>query len=635
MNSLAAVLTELTTSGEFPSSPLHVLPCGNISDTALTSLLRETSCQKGCSVSERCDPCQHQLLESLYKPPGEALLLWAGSSECLQVPESLVPPYWAGSAVVLVPPEGLSCVEALSQAIFTKAPFPLCLKKRGDVYEVWRRITFSTEGIEVRRIARFEDGRLDVTAAGLAASHNLNGVNLRVEFINYYPYVFCPNVLSNRTCVDPLLRPETSIISVLADHLNFTTTLQEHPKRVWGSQLQNGSWHGLLSSVVYDKADLAVGGMSVTYSRANVVDFLREFTVVTSVFVTHRPSPLAAYLTVIAPLSPRSWAVVITAVVLVGAVSALQRGCRLDLAMMEAYTVIVEQSLSRDITALADRLLTGVWFLMAFVIATMYTSNLTSFLINGAPGVPIETMDQLAESNLQLVASQSNKMFLEWLDERQGSTFAALRRKLVTVPKLTTSFQQHAKDHSLAHVFEDAYFEYALSNTVIHSNGTLWPRDIVVSKDTFMPSPLAIPVQKNAPYRRHMDHVILRLIDTGLVKKWLADALFSLNLRAFRANVAACRRNRKDCRNDGEERQSINMQHLQGPMIILVFGHLLAIAVFILELQLKGFQRLGSKLRQWVKRVPRTLQKCFHAPRNGKKVSEKNAVTKDSKIESR
>ena len=609
--SLASLLSALTTTGEFPAAPLHVLPCGNVSDTSLTALLGQLPCPRGCTVAKTCYPCHDQFISILYKPPGEALLFWANSEECLHVAEDLVPLHWAGSALFLLPPHGVSCRAALSLSLFAKTPFPLCVKNARDTWSVWRRVTFVAEGVDVRKIAYLSDGNLAVMDAGLATSHDLRGVTLHVEFINYYPYVYCPDALPNRTCLAPLARPETNIVSVLGEHLNFSTTLHEHPRRVWASQHINGSWHGLLSSVVYDGADLAIGGISVTAARAAIVDFLREFTVVTSVFVTHRPSPLPAYLTVIAPLSPPLWALVITAVLLVGTVSALQRRRRLDLALMEAYTVIVAQSISRDISTMADRMLTGVWLLMAFVIATMYTSNLTSFLINGAPGTPVETVDQLAASSYKLAVSQSNKMFLEWLEERKGPTFAALRRKLVTVPGLTASFQEHAKGHSLAHVFEDAYFEYVLSKTVLHTNGTLWPQDLVVSKDTFMPSSLAIPLQKNAPYRQHMDHIILLLTDTGLVQKWLADALYILNLQAFRANVAACSNNREDCRNDDEGRQSINLQHLQGPLAFLALGYLLAAAAFLLELQLSGCRRLGNKTKRWRRSACQTLQKCF------------------------
>ena len=281
---------------------------------------------------------------------------------------------------------------------------------------------------------------------------------------------------------------------------------------------------------------------------------------------------------------------------LVGVLSAMQRKCRFDLALMDAYRVLLGQSLDRKLMADADRILSGVWILTAFTIACSYTSGLTSFLINGAPGRPVETLEQLAASSYQLAVSPNNKVFLEWLEDRQGATFATLRENLIFESRLASSLSSPTIGRNRAHVFEDAFFEYVLSWMILKKNGSLWPEDLVLSRDTFMPTSLAMPVQKNAPYRRHMDHVILRLTASGLVQKWLADALHGKQLQALKANVKACHVNSAHCR--GEERvQKISLQHVEGPCLVLLLGYGSATVVFVIELQIARWKR-GKKCRK-------------------------------------
>ena len=238
---------------------------------------------------------------------------------------------------------------------------------------------------------------------------------------------------------------------------------------------------------------------------------------------------------------------------------------------MDVYRVLLGQSLSRDFLTFADRILSGVWLITAFTIACSYTSGLTSFLINGAPGRPVETLDQLSASSYQLAVSPNNKVFLEWLEDRQGATFALLREKLTYESRLASSLSSPTIGRNRAHVFEGAFFEYVLSWMILKKNGSLWPEDLVLSRDYFMPTSLAMPVQQNAPYRRHMDHVILRLTAAGLVQKWLADALYGKRMQALRANVEACHVNGEHCR--GEDHfQKISLQHVEASVHSLVTG---------------------------------------------------------------
>ncbi|KAF0294457.1 Glutamate receptor ionotropic, delta-1 [Amphibalanus amphitrite] len=484
-SSLSELTSHLTAAGELPAATLHVLPCGAVSERALTGLLRRLACRRGCTVAELCRPCHQQLGAGLYRPSGGTLLLWAGSADCLQPPEESAPRHWASAT--------------------------------------------------------------------------------------------------------------TNILSTLGRHLNFSTELRHHPRRVWAHH-ENGTWHGLLASVVRAEADLALGGISVTAERAGAVHFLQEFTIVRSMFVSRRPPPLPAYLTVLAPFTPSLWATVIGTLLAVSLTLMVLRKCSFHQALSDTYKILLAQSLPRTFLTFPVMLLIGVWLLTAFTIGCSYISSLTSFLVNGAPGRPVETTEQLADSDYQLVVSHTNGLFTEWLNTRQGAVFSRLREKVVMETQFMNSLSSLTA-YNRAHVIEDAYFEYALSWIALNTNGSLWREDLVPSRDRFMPTSLAIPVQRNAPYRHALSHAILRLSAAGLVQKWLEDALYGIHLQAIRANIEACKVSQENCRDKNRARQ-IGLKHMEGPFLLLLTGYAVAIVVFVIETQMGRWRRLGLSQRK-------------------------------------
>ncbi|KAF0296552.1 Glutamate receptor ionotropic, delta-1 [Amphibalanus amphitrite] len=532
------VISHLTAAGELPATPLHVLPCGNISERALTGLLRRLPCPRGCTVAELCRPCHQQLGAGLYRPSGGTLLLWAGSADCLQPPEELTAGRWVTTDLLLLPPDGMPCPVALSAGVFDRAPFPLCATFDRDVWLIWRRHTYAAADGGARLIGKASRSGLDLMIPALAQSTDMLGTKLRVRFLNNYPYVYCRSVTKDGICRHPLRRPETSLLSVLSQRLNFTLELRQHPRRVWGVQDANGTWRGLVGSLTRDRADLALGGLTMTAERATAVHFLDVLSVVRSVFVTRRPPPLSAYRTVIAPLSPALWALVVLSLLLVAAVLALQRMIRYDSALMEAFQVIVGQDLYADVNTSQQKMFTGMWMIAALIISCVYTSQLTSYLVRGVPARPVETLEQLAASSLQLAVSPNNKVFLQWLDEAPGATFDRLRRKVVLEPCINDTLRQSGPGYQRAHVFEEAFFQYVLAWMLRVQNGSLHREDLVVSRDSFLTTLLAIPVQKHAPYRRPMNSLIGRLTNAGLLQKWLGDRLYVQRRSA--ARTGAC-----------------------------------------------------------------------------------------------
>jgi len=62
------------------------------------------------------------------------------------------------------------------------------------------------------------------------------------------------------------------LISTLSEFLNFTWT-PLFANNVWGRQLSNGTYIGMIGDLYYGRADFALGDLSLTYERSTAVDF--------------------------------------------------------------------------------------------------------------------------------------------------------------------------------------------------------------------------------------------------------------------------------------------------------------------------------------------------------------------------
>ncbi len=65
---------------------------------------------------------------------------------------------------------------------------------------------------------------------------------------------------------------QVEVVGILADRLNFTMNIDHPPDDVWGSQMENGSWNGLVKQLMEKTVDIALD-LSITTSRFKVIDY--------------------------------------------------------------------------------------------------------------------------------------------------------------------------------------------------------------------------------------------------------------------------------------------------------------------------------------------------------------------------
>lgn len=112
---------------------------------------------------------------------------------------------------------------------------------------------------------------------------NINRGSFRIQlqlqsFKRKNPYIFTLQVnkketLWKRTCC---IGHSIDLLQMLANDLNFEANVYLVEDGFYGSKI-NGSWNGLIGDLHRKKAELAVGQLTITKARMDVVDFVSPF----------------------------------------------------------------------------------------------------------------------------------------------------------------------------------------------------------------------------------------------------------------------------------------------------------------------------------------------------------------------
>ncbi|XP_036354915.1 glutamate receptor ionotropic, kainate 2-like isoform X2 [Octopus sinensis] len=187
---------------------------------------------------------------------------------------------------------------------------------------------------------------------------------------------------------------------------------------------KTGDWNGMVRELIEKNADLAVGGMSITYLREKVIDFTKPFLNVGITILFKKPEKQPPQLfAFLAPLSIEVWVYVVAAYLCVSfMLFVLARfspyewynphPCNPDSDVVENQFTILNSlwftvsSLMRQgdccefsPRAISTRLVSGTWWFFTLIMISSYTANLAAFLTVERMTSPIERADDLAKQS--------------------------------------------------------------------------------------------------------------------------------------------------------------------------------------------------------------------------------------------
>nr|XP_027209482.1 glutamate receptor 1-like [Penaeus vannamei] len=358
-------------------------------------------------------------------------------------------------------------------------------------------------------------------------------------FLKWAPYVNfiygkAPNYKVTGTAVE--------IIDMISRHLNTCYEFVVAQDRVFGSQLPNGSWTGLMGLITRREVDMTAVVLSVDYLRDRAVDFSVPLYVDQQAVGYKRPVFEADMLGFVKPYSYELWFSLLATVVLVfGCTFTIQlfqirmlRGKPADdKEMTEKETVksmwasymwilgaLLAQSVPSECKGNSVRFIRGLWLLSALIIGSVYRSNLKAMLILPKLRLPFDSMEELVETGIPTYVYQDSMIHQAIMTAAPGTSLYKLRKQALVRRDVLTMVDE---------VSEGAYAAFfgkkAFESIIHHIYGTRGTCPLYMAKGTIFTTSLCLAFPKGSPLVKKVNPLLYRMKESGILNRMYLHGL--------------------------------------------------------------------------------------------------------------
>lgn len=239
--------------------------------------------------------------------------------------------------------------------------------------------------------------------------------------------------------------------------------------------------------------------------------------------------------------------------------------------ILYTYGMLLVVSLPRLPTGWSIRLLTGWYWLYCILLVVSYRASMTAILANPAPRVTIDTLQELVNSKVTCGGwgRETKKFFEESLDEygqKIGDKFETIDDPLQAADKVAQGVYAYYDNSDFLKYISVIRKHSFVINKQDNVKKTLprkvdMERNLHIMSDCVVNIPISVGFHKNSPLKPLADVYIGRIVEVGLVEKWLNDAMQPI--RALETN-------------EDEIKALMNLKKLYGAFIALAIGYFLS-----------------------------------------------------------
>eukprot|EP00095_Tigriopus_kingsejongensis_P002329 maker-scaffold347_size200506-snap-gene-1.27 protein:Tk02329 transcript:maker-scaffold347_size200506-snap-gene-1.27-mRNA-1 annotation:"glutamate receptor delta-2-like" len=235
---------------------------------------------------------------------------------------------------------------------------------------------------------------------------DLQGATLRMSVMEYPPMVHLT------TSNDPS-SPEgffIDILNILALRMNFKISYAFPREQEWGKLGEDGLWTGMVGDVMYGRADMAIGGLTINEERSNVVDFSQTIMTDDVTLNMKKPSGEAlnihAYMTI---FSTDTWISILGVGIFSGVIifythwHTQSQWSMVDSIELFGHLYILKGPNFDGKQALSIRMTLFVTSMFAFLIMTFYTADLTSRMTANEVPKTVSSFQDILDQDMELL----------------------------------------------------------------------------------------------------------------------------------------------------------------------------------------------------------------------------------------
>ncbi|XP_050728411.1 glutamate receptor ionotropic, delta-2-like isoform X2 [Eriocheir sinensis] len=352
---------------------------------------------------------------------------------------------------------------------------------------------------------------------------DLNGRRFRAVTLHFPPF----NHYLSGSSTEPLDMQDCldkRIVDAISETYNFTYQVFEPADGFWGFESSPGNFTGVVGEVQHRLADFSLD-LSVVAEREVIIDFSIGYLLEPLTFVTSKPKPLPQWQAVVRPFGGGVWASLGAVLLLSGPLLWLLRRlsdspASMPDAVFHTFAALVCQSRQWP-RPTPVRVFVASWLLLCLVAAVSFVGNLTAFLTVPAYSPTLETLDDLIRSDFKWGINDFGAADYQLFKTSDVPLYQEIFKGLTFCSGLVPCIQK-ALDEPFAFISFSTYLRDAVAMHFIDRNGDT---QVYMAQDRFFPADTGFALQKGSPLKRLFDRVLRRLLEAGLVDKWLNDLI--------------------------------------------------------------------------------------------------------------
>lgn len=375
---------------------------------------------------------------------------------------------------------------------------------------------------------------------------------------------------------------DVEVVELLGRFKNFSVDyVQVSNKEKWGLMTPNGSWTGLMREAYDDLSHIAVCNNFIDYHRWKYIDYSYPYNFMPACFITPSPKPLPQWQSPILPYPWTIWMSIGVTFLLGGSLLYVILALTFQSEAMEFRSVafnylfmiggLTMRSVSLMPTQMPGRLYAGFVWIFCLIISTGYSANLVAFLSVTQMTEPIDTLQQLADSDLRIATHGLWKRIFQLSNDKAIQAIW---------PKIETNINFH----SIFYEVEAGNFAFFQNLAYLELNRdarfTYGGRSTVrIVPQCFLPFSVAMILQKNSPLTNSLTADIIKIYESGLVNHWKR-----MIIRYLTRKYAA---ERSDVVIETLRIKPLGLVHVQGIFYILALGYIFGAVIVLFEVALR------------------------------------------------
>lgn len=375
------------------------------------------------------------------------------------------------------------------------------------------------------------------------------------------------------------------LLKVLAKHMNITPIIQTPKDKVDMSfRRSDGIVTGSTGDIIYDRADVSFNSRFLRFDYINDVDFTYPHDKEGFCIIVPKAERIPEYLCIFLPFRPVIWlacgvSIIVTATLWY--LTELRRKGRSSYihVILNAYAVFLATSLRSNTSHNYGRIIFITWAFSSMILISTYQSSLITYLMSPQFYDDIDTLQEFDKSGLKLVMFPGMKESAV-VDNLDPLRVSLDKKTILTTQNFSSCIHDVIRHKDRGCAYNKLSADWTVRQAEYFSNGEL---QLHVVRECLSWYAEAYEVHRDSPFLPYFNAIIIRISESGLIRKWRRDVQFKVISKQRRIYATS------------KQKTVLQLKHFEAAFFSLIIGLFISMLVFLWEIKLSVFPHRQRK----------------------------------------